>query len=536
MMTLVPAMLRSLVDADGEALVIHAGEKPYVVASSGQVELANKPLTMDAVKGIISQLLPRDVLHALDEFGAVQHEIVSPPEFPRESFTLVAARGNDDMWVEIRRRKVEAPALPEMPVEPVAQRLAIAATVRRGTEAGRRRRPADEPPPPPSQHAPVGPVVVPAPAVVLQGRGSDAGIHRLLRIAAARGASALYLSSQAPPAVRVDGEVRVVEGEPSSGSQDLEWLLTAVPGSQHEGLRSGQVVDWTSDIDGVGRVRCTTFQDERGPGAVFRLMPARATSSEQLGLSRTVESLAFEPEGLVLIAGQRLSGKSTMISALVDLMNRRRHVRVITIENEVSVVHAQGTSVVSQREVRGGPDDMARAALAALREDPDVLVIESMQSPRLVDIALEAAGSGRLVLATVIARGTTSALAQIVNSCPAETRQQAQLALARHLRGAVAQVLLPQTGGGRVAAREVLLNTPSVASAIAEGRLSQLSKASDAGPGMQRLNDALAGLVQRGTVEPIEAYRQAADRTDLLARLKRLGVDTSAIDGAGGAG
>jgi twitching motility protein PilT len=156
-----------------------------------------------------------------------------------------------------------------------------------------------------------------------------------------------------------------------------------------------------------------------------------------------------------------------------------------------------------------------------------------MQSPRLVDIALEAAGAGRLVLASVIARDTTSALAQIVNSCPAETRQQTQLALARHLRGAVAQVLLPQTGGGRVAAREVLLNTPSVASAIAEGRLSQLSKAIDAGPGMQRLNDVLAGLVQRGTVEPIEAYRQAADRTDLLARLKRLGVDTSAIEGAG---
>jgi len=530
MMSLVPSMLRSLVEADGEALVIHAGEKPYVVAPAGQVELANRPLTIDAVKGIISQLLPRDVSHALDEFGAVQHEIVSPPEFPGESFTLVAARGNDDMWVEIRRRKIEARGVPEMPIEPVAQRLAIAATVRRGTEAARRRRPEATAPPPPSQHASVGPVVVPAPAVVLQGRGSDAGIHRLLRMAAARGASALYLSSQAPPAVRVDGEVRVVEGEPSSGSQDLEWLLTAVPGSHQESLRSGQVVDWTSDIDGVGRVRCTTFQDERGPGAVFRLMPARATSSEQLGLSRTVESLAFEPEGLVLIAGQRLSGKSTMISALVDLMNRRRHVRVITIENEISVVHAQGTSVVSQREVRGGADDVARAALAALREDPDVLVIEAMQSPRLVDIALEAAGSGRLVLGSLIARDTTSALAHVINSCPAETRQPAQLALARHLRGVVAQVLLPQTGGGRVAAREVLLNTPSVASAIAEGRMSQLTKAVDAGQGTQRLNDVLAGLVQRGTVEAIEAYRRTADRTDLLARLKRLGVDITAIE------
>jgi twitching motility protein PilT len=508
-------MLRSLVDADGEALVIHAGEKPYVVAAAGQVELANRPLTIDAVKGIISQLLPRDVSHALDEFGAVQHEIVSPPEFPRESFTVVAARGNDDMWVEIRRRRVEIGVLPEMPVEPAAQRLAIAATVRRGTEAARRRRPAGMPTPPPIEPSIVPPpaVVSPPAAVMPEPRGSATGLNRLLRIAAARGASALYLSPHVTPAVRVDGEVRVLEGEPSP--EDLEsWLPTAL--------------DWTSEVDGVGFVRCTTFQDQRGRGGVFRLMAGRPASTEQLGLPRTVESLAFEPEGLVLVAGRRLSGKSTMISALVDLMNRRRRVHVITIENEIGVVHGQGMSIISQREVRGESDDVAKAALAALREDPDVLVIESIQSPQLADIALEGAASGQLVIGGLTARDTASAVARLVNSGPADTRQAVQRALAEQLRGVVAQVLLPRTGGGLVAAREILLNTPAVASAIAEGRLSQLSK--DAGQGIQRLNDALAGLVQNGAVEAIEAYRKASDRTDLLARLKRLGLDTSGIE------
>jgi twitching motility protein PilT len=524
MMSLVPSMLRSLVEADGEALVIHAGEKPYVVASAGQVELANRPLTMDAVKGIVSQLLPRDVSHALDEFGAVQHEIVSPPEFPGESFVLVAARGNDDIWVEIRRRKPsEAGAVPEAPVEPAAQQLAIAATVRRGAEAARRRRM--------PQHVPADPVAIVPPTVVLpmprggarsEGAAATAapggsGLDRLLRIAAARGASTLYLSSNALPAIRVDGELRVIEGEPSLAPQDLEsWLRTDV--------------DWTSDVDGVGRVRCTTFQDERGTGAVFRLMPARAMSAEQLGLPGAVESLAFEPGGLVLVTGPRLSGKRTVISALVDLMNRRRRVHVVTIESEIAVVHGPGTSIISQREARGGTDDVERAARAALHEDPDVLVIESLHSAQLIDIALEGAASGQLVIGGLPARDTASALARILNSYPAETRWKAQLSLAEHLRGVVAQVLLQKRGGGLVAAREILLNTTAIASVIAEGRTSQLAMAIDAGQGMQRLNDVLAGLVQNGAVEVSEAFRKAADRSDLLVKLKRLGVDTSTLD------
>lgn len=524
MMSLVPSMLRSLVDADGEALVIHAGEKPYVVASAGQVELGNRPLTVDAVKGIVSQLLPRDVSHALDEFGAVQHEIVSPQEFPGESFVLVAARGNDDIWVEIRRRKPgESAALPEAPVEPAAQRLAIAATVRRGAEVARRRRT--------PQHVPADPVATVPPTVVLpMPRGTmrsesaeaaaasgGSGLDRLLRIASARGASTLYLSSNAPPAIRVDGELRALESEPSLGSQDLEsWLRTAADG--------------TSDVDGVGRVRCTTFQDERGAGAVFRLIRARAMSAEQLGLPRAVESLAFEPGGLVLVTGPRLSGKKTIISALVDLMNRRRRAHVVTIEREIALVHGTGTSIISQRETGGGADDIEKAARAALREDPDVLVIESLHTARLIDIALEGAASGQLVIGGLPARDTASALAHIVNAYPPETRWKAQLSLAEHLRGVVAQVLLQKRGGGLVPAREILLNTPAIASVIAEGRTSQLATAIDAGQVMLRLNDVLADLVQSGSVEISEAYRKAADRLDLLAKLKRLGIDTSALD------
>jgi twitching motility protein PilT len=571
-------MLRAIVDADGEALVMHAGEKPYVVAPAGQVELANRPLTVEAVKNFVAQLLPGDASHALAESGAVQHVIVMPPEFPGESFTVVAARGGDDMWVEVRRRKVgEADAVPEVPFEPAAQQLAIAAMVRRGAEAGnlRRRgvaqppfaaepttgRPAPEtlpespmaapPPKPPglprtphlesaeSMAAPPPAVVMPMSRHSVRSESASAAetlpaLDRLLRIAVARGASTLYLSSNAQPSVRVDGDLQALEGEPSLGAQDVESLLGAViPDRQNEGLRSGAANEWISDVEGVGRVRCLTFRDQRGPGGVFRIVPAQVLSTVQLGLSREVESLALEPGGLVLVTGPRQSGKRTTISALVDFINRTRGGHVITVEREFNVIHTPGTSIISQREARGGHDDIEHVSRAALREDPDVLVVESMPTAAIVDVALEAAASGRLVIGGLAANDTASALDRLTHLYPLEKQRHVQLALAENLRGVVAQVLVRKIGGGRVAAREILLSTPAVASVIAEGRTSQLAAAIDAGRGrgMRRLSDALAGLVESGEVDVREAYRNAVDRKGLLARLKRLGIDTVPLEG-----
>lgn len=352
-------------------------------------------------------------------------------------------------------------------------------------------------------------------------------------MAAARGASTLYLSSHARPSVRVDGEIQMLEGEPSLGPKDVEsLLLTLMPERNHEALRSGLATEWISDLDDVGRVRCMSFRDHRGPGGVFRMMPIRAVSTEQLGLSREVQSLALEPEGLVLVAGPRLSGKRTMMSALVDLINRTRRDYVITIESEINVVHERGTSFISQREVRGGYDEVEGVARAALREDPDILVIESMRTAPLIGVALEAARSGQLVIAGFPAHNTTAAVDRIINLHPPSDRRQVQLALAENIRGIVAQVLLRKTAGGRLAAREILLNTPAVASIIAEGRTSQLPLAIEGGrrQGMQALNDALVGLVQSGAVDVREAYRRAADRAGFIELLKRLGVDTTAID------
>ena len=679
---LVPSLLQAIVSIDGEALVMHAGDKPYVVSPSGQVELASRGLTLDAVTGIVAQLLPVEFQNALDEFGAVQYALPLQAEFPQEQFTVVVARGGDDVWAEIRRKRVSGddlvaeelfetsappaaavagtampavkfaaddgaaviegpsagqpaiddglalpeathlwpgraqrnvdadrddddvieltpphaesaishaaekpapsvappiqqappappaavappPAAPVKPIAPVkpapvkpiapvklAPPVQPAAPVKPVAPA----RPTVLPPPSPKPEPPVWQAAPPPPstqppATVLQMSrnpirveapsptpADDAlsGLERLLRTAAARGASTLYLSSDARPSVRVDGELQSLDGEPVHTSSDvISLLLTLMPDRSHEALRTGATTEWICDIEDIGRVRCMSFSDHRGPGGVFRLMPVRTVSADQLGLPREVQSLAIEPEGLVLVAGSRSSGKRTLMSALVDLINRTRRDHVITIEREVNIVHERGSSFISQREVRGDDDDVLAAARAALREDPDVLVLERIRTGLLMNVALEAAASGHLVIGGFSAHNATESIDRIIDLYAPEYARQVQLALADNLRGVVAQVLLPKIGGGgRVAAREVLLNTPAVAGVIAEGKTSQLPMAIEGGRrlGMVPLNDALVRYVQSGIVDAREAYRHVTDRPAFLALLKRQGVDTSAFE------
>ena len=359
------------------------------------------------------------------------------------------------------------------------------------------------------------------------------GLERLLRVSSARGASTLYLSSESRPSVRVDGELQLLDGEPVHVARDVEsLLLTLMPERSHEALRTGAATEWICDLEGVGRVRCMSFRDQRGPGGVFRLMPTRSVSADQLGLPKQIQALAIEPEGLILIAGPRSSGKRTTMSAFVDLMNRTRRDHIITIEREINIQHEHGQSFISQREVRGSDEDVLGAARAAMREDPDVLVIEELRTGALMNVALEAAAAGRLVVGGFTAHTATGAVDRIIDLYAPEYHRPVQMALADTMRGIVAQALLRKIGGGRLPAREVLLNTPAVSSAIAEGKTSQLPMAIEGGRryGMMPLNDALVGLVQNGSVDAREAYRHSPDRPGFLAALNRNGLDTSFVD------
>lgn len=522
-MHLVDSLLAAIVREDGESLVLHVGERPIVVAARGPMEVASSPMTLESMDSLLGELLKPDSQQALAEFGAVESELGASAIVPGEQFTVVAARGGDDIWIELRRRRPAAPRPPqERSAVPASTEIVAALTSRPGP-----------------------PVSIPEPAVVLPmsrtAVRSDtplrnatprlAGLDRLLRLASARGAEALYLLSNARPAIRVDGAMSALEGEALLGPQDVESLMLEVlPDRGSDPLSEG--TEWICDIADVGRVRCLAFTDQRGPGGIFRMIPGKAISAEQLGLSKEIQTLCNEPEGLVLVTGPRASGKSTLLSALVDLINRTRSEHVISLESQVKVVHESRSAVVSQREVRGGPDELLATLRAALRESPDVIVIEDLRAPDVIAEALEAAASGYLVIAGLAAHTASDAVAKLLEQAPADRRPQLQATVAETLRGVVAQVLLRKSGGGRVAARELLLGSPAVASIIAEGRFTQLPLAMESGrrQGMVPLTDALVGFVRSGAVDVREAWRRASDRAALLKQLKREGIDTSFVE------
>lgn len=586
---------------------MHVGEKPYVVAPAGPVELSSRPLTLDAVAGMLGQLLPVEGRAALDELGAIEHDLPKGISGTTDRFSVVAARGGDDIWIEVRRHRKALAVVGPVAVPPPVSELIVPAAPLALVEAAEPvvewippstildsipepipeplREPVAEPvteaiPEPvaeavvaapervvaePSSAVPsadlalhprdwedeveqqVAPLIETIPAVVLPpSRGPVrvepsrvpasprlAGVDRLLRLAVARGAHTLYLVSQTRPTVRVDGDIAMLEGERPLTTQEVEaLLLDLAPERSREAVQNGEGTEWMSEVPEVGRVRCQSFRDHRGPGGIFRIISARPTSADQLGLSHEIQALAAEPEGLILVTGPRASGKTTVVSAFVDLVNATRSDYVVTIESHVQVVHEGRGCLVSQREVRGDAGEVAAAARAALRENPDVLVIDDLRSPEMMGVAVDAVAGGHLVIAAMPARTSAAALARLIDQAPPERREQVRMTLAEGLRGVVAQVLLHKSGGGRLAAREFLLNTPAIANLIAEGRVDQLPLALESGRkhGMVPLNDALAAFVQSGIVDVREAYRKAHERQAFLAVLRREGVDLSLLE------
>ncbi|MFB3853981.1 MAG: type IV pilus twitching motility protein PilT [Vicinamibacterales bacterium] len=507
-MSLVDSLLTAILRADGDALVLHVGEKPYVVTSAGPVDLGTRPLSFETLATMMRQVLPEESRRALEEVGAVERELEGGSTAPGERFTVVAARGGEDIWVEIRRHRATAK---DAAPEPFGQQRRQERTFSDMTEeeAQRAARP-DEPPQ--AEPTVVLPLPLSPPRPVQGARVATspglAGLDRLLRLASARGATTLYLTANSRPLVRVDGEIEVLEGEQPLSASEVEALtLDLAPERNRQALRNGVGTEWLVDVQDVGRVRCMSFRDHRGPGGIFRLIPSRAVSVEQLGLSREIQALGAEPEGLVLIAGPRASGKSTLLAAFVDLIARTRSDHVITLESEIKFVQESRSSLVSQREVRGEVDELVRVARGALRENPDVLVIDDMRSQEVMSLVLDAAESGRLVLGAMTAHTATAAVGRFIDQFPAERRAHALTTLAETLKGVVAQVLLRKTGGGRVAARELLLNTPAVSNLIAEGKIAQLPLAIDSGRryGMVPLNDAAGAATGHG--EPVGGRR-----------------------------
>jgi twitching motility protein PilT len=346
-------------------------------------------------------------------------------------------------------------------------------------------------------------------------------MEALLRQLVESGASDLHLRTGEPPVLRQSGELVRLEMEPVSA--ELEGMLTSIMASKElTEFRESNDTDWAYELEGLARFRCNAGRDRRGPMAVFRTIPGRVMTADEMGLSREVQNLCYLTKGLVLVTGPTGSGKSTTLAALVDLINRTRTDHILTIEDPIEFVHQSKKCLVTQRQVGLHTRSFKQALRAALREDPDIVLVGEMRDLETVSIALETAETGHLVFGTLHTTTAASTIDRIIDQFPADRQSQVRVMLSESLRGVIAQTLCRKIGGGRVAAREILLTIPAVSNLIREGKTFQIPSIMQTNrkAGMVTLNDALIELVDQGLVEPREAYMKAVEKAGFAQALK----------------
>ena len=360
---------------------------------------------------------------------------------------------------------------------------------------------------------------------VVRAADAEPRIDALFRSMVELGASDLHLSSGIPPMVRKDGRMQPLDfsAAPLQSSDIVQLLQEIAPGKNREEFEERHDSDFAYELEGVARFRGNMFMDRRGMGAVFRVIPSRILTVEDLALSPHVLQLCSLTKGLILVTGPTGSGKSTTLSALIDHINRTRDDHIITIEDPIEFVHPNQRCIVNQREVHTHTRSFKDALRAALREDPDVLLIGEMRDLETIAIAIETAETGHLVFGTLHTTTAASTVDRIIDQFPSDRQAQIRVMLSESLRGVIAQNLCRKIGGGRAAALEVLIVNPAISNLIREGKTFQIPSMMQVGKaaGMVTLNEALIDLVRRGVVEPGEALARAADKAGLEALLKR---------------
>jgi len=342
------------------------------------------------------------------------------------------------------------------------------------------------------------------------------------------GASDLHLSVGMPPLIRKDGSMAPLDAAAGAlTAGDVEQLLDPImPEKNRAEFSERHDTDFAYEVAGLARFRANIFMDRKGRGAVFRVIPTDILTAETLGLSTHILALCRLQKGLVLVTGPTGSGKSTTLCAMVDFINRQRKDHIITIEDPIEFVHENKGCLINQREVHTHTGSFKHALRAALREDPDIVLVGEMRDLETVAIAIETAETGHLVFGTLHTTTAASTVDRVIDQFPTDRQAQIRVMLSESLRGVISQTLCKRIGGGRVAALEVLIVTPAVSNLIREAKTFQIPSMMQVGKavGMVSLNDALMDLVTRKVVAPEEAYLKAVDKAGFEGQLKRTGV------------
>jgi len=356
-------------------------------------------------------------------------------------------------------------------------------------------------------------------------------IDQLFQQMVKSGASDLHLCVGSVPMVRKDGRMQPLDAAAAELTPEsvVHLLAPIMPEKNRKEYTDRHDTDFAYEIPELARFRANIYADRRGPGAVFRVIPSKILTADQLGLSPHILNLCSLNKGLVLVTGPTGSGKSTTLSAMIDHVNKTRQDHIITIEDPIEFVHQNQKCLVNQREVRTHTDSFKDALRAALREDPDIILVGELRDLETVAIAIETAETGHLVFGTLHTTTAASTVDRVIDQFPSDRQAQIRVMLSESLKGVIAQTLCRKIGGGRVAALEVLLVTGAVSNLIRESKTFQIPSIIQVNKsnGMVSLNDALMDLVLKKQVEPAEAYAKAVDKPAFDAVLKRNNIHLS---------
>jgi twitching motility protein PilT len=385
-------------------------------------------------------------------------------------------------------------------------------------------------PPPPKRASPPAPNA-PPPAGLPADFGSpqfkvaERALGELLKRLVETGSSDLHLRVGEPPLFRMHGEMQRQSMPPLSSDQLETTLLAIMPDRNRAEWNETGDSDFAYEITGLARFRVNAARDRKGPFAVFRVIPAKVLSVDELEITKEVQQLCYLTKGLVLVTGPTGSGKSTTLCALIDLINRTRTDHIITIEDPIEFVHENKKCVITQRQVGVHTAGFKTALRAALREDPDIILVGEMRDLETIAIAIETAETGHLVFGTLHTTTASSTVDRIIDQFPADRQSQIRVMLSESLKGVICQTLCKKIGGGRVAAREILLTTPAVSNLIRESKIFQIPSIIQTSKqlGMLTLNDALLDLVDKKLVTADEAYLRSVEKSGMLASLKARG-------------
>jgi len=342
-------------------------------------------------------------------------------------------------------------------------------------------------------------------------------IAQLLAFGVKQGASDLHLSAGLPPMIRVDGDIRRINVPDMDHKQVHDMLYDIMSDKQRKDYEEFLETDFSFEIPGLARFRVNAFNHNRGAGGVFRTIPSKILSLEDLGAPSIFKEISEYPRGIVLVTGPTGSGKSTTLAGMVDYKNDSEYGHILTVEDPIEFVHQSKKCLVNQREVHRDTLGFNEALRSALREDPDTILVGEMRDLETIRLALSAAETGHLVFGTLHTSSAAKTIDRIVDVFPAAEKSMVRSMLSESLKAVISQTLLKKIGGGRVAAHEIMIGTPAIRNLIREDKVAQMYSAIQTGQnvGMQTLDQNLKGLLAQGLVAKEEAKKKAANPDSL---------------------